>query len=127
MNSIEIFNVACMEIMHDCLEVFPSPCEVRMQELTQTVNGYFESDVCTVEKCVYIVKWLQEENFLVDRGSNISFFRLTLSQKGLNAVNSVPSSISENKSIASYIQEGVSKIGTTVASGIMVELFKNGS
>jgi hypothetical protein len=127
MKSINVFNITSMEIMHECLSVFPAPAQIQTQGISDAVNGYFEEEVSTSENCLYTVKWLLNEDFLIDSGSNLSFFRLTLSQKGLNAVNSFPSSISEKRSVASYIEDGVSKLSVGVATTIMAAFFKNGS
>jgi hypothetical protein len=127
MKSIDVFNITSMEIMRECLSVFPAPAQIQTQVISDTVNSYFIEVVSTNEKCLYTVKWLLNENFLIDNGSNVSFFRLTLCQKGLNAINSFPSAISEKRSVASYIEDGISKVSVGMATIIMAAFFKNGS
>jgi hypothetical protein len=136
MDSVDVFNVAEMEIMHQCLSTFPVPAQIESKKISKVVGDYFQEPNNSVELfahitkldeiCQHTIKWLQTEDFLMDGGSNISFYRLTLSQKGLNAINSLPSNISEKRTIRSYISGGLSKVSSGTASGIMVELFKNG-
>ncbi|CAA0102800.1 Uncharacterised protein [Zhongshania aliphaticivorans] len=85
-------------------------------------------DIKKLEDIVWeTTSWLVSEGFLRDVASNDQYMSVVLTQKGLNATNSVPSVISGKKSFNEVFVTGLSNLNQNVAAGLMVEFFKNGS
>jgi hypothetical protein len=136
MDSIDVFNIAAMEIMHECVNKFPVPVALSGKDISNVVEGFFSTPESTEEIfehlvkieeiCRYTIVWLTQEDFLIEHSSNMSSYSVTLSQKGLNTLNTAPSSIEEKGTFRALISKGLSAFSTSAASGLMVEFFKNG-
>ena len=134
---IDLFNVAALEVLNKCVSVFPLPAKFKSSEIATAISGYYPelekpeeifAQLCALEDiCENTVSWLIEERFISDRGSSRSGFSITLTQKGLNALNKVPASLDGRSNFRNVFKKGMSALSVNVASGLMVEFFKNGS
>jgi len=109
---------------------FPIDADFTASEVAEVVSGFFEPDVDNsdlVEIVWSSVGWLVREGFLTDRGITDTGIAVTFTNKGLNATNNVPSSISGKTSFKEVFVSGLSSISTGTASSIIAEFFKNGS
>jgi hypothetical protein len=137
MNNLDVFNIASLEIFHCCLDTFPLPTELITVDLAVNISGYFESPkndesyqshFDNLDDTIHeTISWLKHEGFLVDKGSSMDSYAVVLSQKGLNAVNSVPRFLESKKSFKDYFSSGLSNLPFNIASGVMVEFFKTGT
>lgn len=127
----DFFNITALEIFHRCSNDFPMEASFTAVEVAELVKGYFNVEQMDNKKLEDIVwetsSWLVSEGFLRDVASNDQYMSVVLTQKGLNATNSVPSVISGKKSFNEVFVTGLSNLSHSVAAGLMVEFFKNGS
>lgn len=135
MQNIDVFNFASLEILHQCIDSFPIYLEVDSGKIALAVSNYFEDPknyddsleqfTNVDEICMYTIFWLKDEGFIRVKNENIDEpYTVVISQKGLNAINRVPSSINDKKSFKEVFKNGLSSVPLNVASGLMIEFFK---
>lgn len=138
MDPIDTFNIAALEIMHRCLErPFPiyadiSPDDVAMKlegyfKEPDTYEGHFEQIANLRDVAEYTIQWLIDEEFLTAKHKTMQAYRVTLSLKGLNAINSTPLATDAKQTAKSVVSNGLVGVGASVISGVMIELFKRGT
>jgi hypothetical protein len=76
--------------------------------------------------CYCTVKWLEQERFLIIKQALQSGgCSVILTQKGLKALNAIPSfADSQKKSFGEYFTDGVKSVPFSVVSGLMSDFFK---
>ncbi len=134
MRNLDIFNCASLEIMHASLDKFPNVVRVDPNSIAERVKKYFianedhelESRVL-FSTCHATIKWLDQEQFIIIQQEYMSGECLiVLTQKGLNALNSVPEFASgEKKSFGQYFLEGVKPIPFSLMGNLMADFFKS--
>jgi hypothetical protein len=135
---MDSFNIAVIELFHCCLVSFPVPAEVTTEMMANNMAAYFalpETDFHSAmqfsnldQVSFYTIKWLANENFITILDHDDISYSITLTQKGLNAVNSVPTSLNcESKSFKETFLNGLTNMPFTVAANLMVEFFKSGN
>ena len=134
MKNMDVFNLIALEIFHQSLDTFPIPVNSSWAKVAESVKGYLEivdeqaESQELLEQVMYTVWWLRDEQFIVLKRDTINGqFTASLTQKGLNAVNSSPSSLESKSSFKELFNKGLSNISSSVASGVMVEFFKASS
>ncbi|TKF14606.1 hypothetical protein FCV43_19515 [Vibrio genomosp. F6] len=134
MRNLDIFNCAALEVMHAGLDKFPVPTDVAPTEIAERVKDYFESNDDgelnsqeLFKACYATVKWLEQEGYLIINHETLreSICNVTLTQKGLNALNSIPTfDKSENKSFGQYFIKGIKPISASVVGNLMTDFFR---
>ncbi|EJL6275397.1 hypothetical protein O1C12_003501 [Vibrio cholerae] len=133
MRNLDIFNCAALEIMNASLEKFPLITSIDPQKIAKAVTEYFDKqsleDLTERElfmTCYSTVKWLEQEHFLIIKQELRSGeSSVILTQKGLNALNAIPSfADSQKKSFGEYFTDGVKSVPFSVISGLMSDFFK---
>jgi len=131
-NNMDVFNLIALEVFHLSLESFPIPVDTSRKKIAESVSGYLEiieskADEKILEDQVgYTVWWLRDEQFItLKREALNGSFSASLTQKGLNAVNSNPQALETKKSFRELFYQGLANLPFTVASGTMVEFFKS--
>ncbi|HDI3138860.1 TPA: hypothetical protein PMB18_003901 [Vibrio cholerae] len=131
---MDIFNCAALDVMHSSLEKFPNVVSVSPSEIATRVRDYFvdngESDLdsqALFHTCHATIKWLNQEGFIIIEQACMSGeCRIVLTQKGLNALNSVPKfADSEKKSFGQYFLEGVKPLPFSIMGNLMADFFKS--
>ncbi|EJV2652734.1 hypothetical protein N6393_004414 [Vibrio vulnificus] len=131
---MDIFNCAALDVMHSSLEKFPNVVSVSPSEIATRVRDYFadngESDLdsqALFHTCHATIKWLNQEGFIIIEQAFMSGeCRIVLTQKGLNALNSVPKfADSEKKSFGQYFLEGVKPLPFSIMGNLMADFFKS--
>lgn len=134
MRNLDIFNCAALDVMHSSLEKFPNVVSVSPSEIATRVRDYFvdngESDLdsqALFHTCHATIKWLNQEGFIIIEQAFMSGeCRIVLTQKGLNALNSVPKfADSEKKSFGQYFLEGVKPLPFSIMGNLMADFFKS--
>ncbi|WP_102385068.1 hypothetical protein BCU19_15045 [Vibrio cyclitrophicus] len=132
MRNLDIFNSAALEIMHTSLENFPNFISVDPNVIGKRVKDYFSDDESNdltdkslFHTCHATIKWLNQEHFIVIQHENLAgVCRLTLTQKGLNALNSVPKfADGEKKSFGQYFVDGIKPIPFSLMVNLMADFF----
>ncbi len=139
MQNIDVFNFAALEILHQCIDSFPVDLELESGRIALAVTNYFEepkNDDESLEQftnvdeiCMSTIWWLNDEGFIRVKNQNQNQnldgpCTVVISQKGLNAINRVPSIINDKKSFKEAFKNGLSSVPLNVASGLMIEFFK---
>ncbi|HAS6144957.1 TPA: hypothetical protein I7118_22210 [Vibrio vulnificus] len=134
MRNLDIFNCAALEVMHTSLEHFPKTASVDPNLIATRVKDYFTdgedsdlTDRALFTTCHATIKWLNQERFIIVEQELLSgVCRIVLTQKGLNALNSVPKfADSERKSFGQYFIEGIKPIPFSLMSNLMADFFKS--
>jgi hypothetical protein len=137
MQNIEAFNFAALEVLHCCLETFPVRANLVPKDISKLVAQFFEVPNKSEEIfaqltnfddiCLNTIWWLRDEGF-IDIKSQImdGTCDAVLTQKGLNALNAVPSLLNNKKTFRELFYGGLTSLPINVASGAMIEFFKNG-
>jgi hypothetical protein len=134
-NNMDKFNIAVIELFHACLENFPIPTKISSERLTYKINEYFEEPESGFHEaaqyslneqvCSNTITWLVNEKFITIVEKVELLFSITLTQKGLNAVNSVPSSLeSNNESYKDIFLKGAIGVPISIATNVITEFFK---
>jgi hypothetical protein len=135
LQNIDVFNFAALEILHQCIDSFPVDLELDSGRIALAVTNYFEEPKNYDESleqftnldeiCMYTLWWLKDEGFIrVKKQNTDGLCTAVISQKGLNAINRVPSIINDKKSFKEAFKNGLSSVSFNVASGLMIEFFK---
>ncbi|HAS8552070.1 hypothetical protein [Vibrio vulnificus] len=134
MRNLDIFNCAALDVMHTSLEKFPNVVSVNPNEIATRVRDYFvdngENDLdsqALFQTCHATIKWLNQEGFIIIEQAFMSGeCRIVLTQKGLNALNSIPKfADSEKKSFGQYFLEGVKPLPFSIMGNLMADFFKS--
>lgn len=135
MRSIEIFNCAALEIMNFSLEKFPVFIDIEPEMVAKSIIGYFYekyiADITQKELsiiCFSTIMWLAQEGFITIRQTySNGKCSIVLTQKGLNALNSVPNfaNTDAKKSFGEYFKEGLANLPFSMINGLMSEFFKS--
>ncbi|HDZ3738574.1 TPA: hypothetical protein RSW51_004280 [Vibrio vulnificus] len=134
MRNLDIFNCAALEIMHTSLEHFPKAASVDPNLIATRVKDYFTdvedsdlTDRALFTTCHATIKWLNQERFIIVEHELLSgVCHIVLTQKGLNALNSVPKfADSERKSFGQYFIEGIKPIPFSLMGNLMADFFKS--
>lgn len=134
MSNLDIFNCAALDVMHTSLENFPNVVKVNPKEIATRVRDYFldngESTLdsqALINTCHATIKWLSQEEFIIiEQASMSGEYRIVLTQKGLNALNSVPKfADSEKKSFGQYFLKGVKPVPFSIMGNLMADFFKS--
>lgn len=132
MNNLDVFNCAVLEILHLSLNKFPIPVDVEPKVVVEAISNYFDENnfenynasemLAASQNTIF---WLAQESFIVIKQSYSSGkCTILLTQKGLVALNVVPSIINENKSFAQHFKEGLYKLPISIVPTLMSEFFK---
>jgi hypothetical protein len=136
--SIDIFNLATLEIFRKCLSNFPLPVELDPSEISNVVEGYFSSPVEAEalfshltdikDKTGGTINWLKDEGFLKVVHEPLSRpITATLTQKGVSASNAYIPALGEGKRFSDFMSTGVKDITKNVVSTLVAGLLANGS
>lgn len=134
MKNNEAFSITSFEILHECLDSFPIPTQLNARKIAEKVEGYFNvvsepvelfNHQTNLEQIVlHTVNWLETEGFIKDCGSTDDGYEMTLTRKGLNALNEVPARLDDRKSFKEIILNGAVNVPFSTIAGVMVEFFK---
>ncbi|CAE6902880.1 hypothetical protein ACOMICROBIO_LMKGKHOH_02193 [Vibrio sp. B1FIG11] len=130
MKSIDVFNIISFEMFYRCLDNFPAPTFISRSDVASEVHNYISglSNAPSLqvldEKVFHTGLWLRDEGYVTDKGSAGEGFSFVLSERGLAALNTKPSSLSGGESFGDEISKGLRDISVGVASGLMIEFFK---
>ncbi|HHY0368263.1 TPA: hypothetical protein ACVU34_004634 [Vibrio parahaemolyticus] len=133
MRNLDVFNCAVVEIFHLCLHNFPVDTDIVTGDLAVKVSVYFEQQddedffyqFLEIEKiCTYTLSWLHNEDYIRFNRYSATESRAVLTEKGLNAVNSVPKSIKGEKTFKDIFSGGILKLSQPILTGVVVEFFK---
>ncbi|EGQ9138199.1 MULTISPECIES: hypothetical protein [Vibrio harveyi group] len=100
---------------------FPRPVHMNVNEI---VGGTVDTDdmyVCPkTEFAAYCVDWLVSEGFIKASGGNFAMYnQCVLTAKGLDALNSMPTSLGGKESVISKIKSGLAS-GSTEALKVAI-------
>jgi hypothetical protein len=134
-NNMDKFNIAVIELFHACLDDFPIPTKISSEMLTYKINEYFSEPESKFHEaaqysfneqvCSNTITWLVSEKFITIVEKDELLFSLTLTQKGLNAVNSVPSSLEgKSESYKDIFLKGAINLPIATATNLITEFFK---
>jgi hypothetical protein len=127
MNSIEQFNQIAVWVFAKLYSEFPNPIILKRDDFQEEVG--LES--FNLSSFGSTIEFLEREDFLtfsssVDDGSHFAFVVLTM--KGLRILDSVPSSLNENKTLGeqsqSIVKAGFKEAGREVVKTFVSELVK---
>lgn len=138
MQSIDIFNLATLEIFRKCLGNFPLPVKLDPSEISDAVEGYFASPAESEALFFHLAdikdktngtnNWLKDEGFLRVVHEPLSGpITATLSQKGISASSAYIPALGEEKRFSDFMSAGVKDIAKNVVSTLVAGLFANGS
>jgi len=139
MDNIDVFNIASLEIMHLCLDKFPVPALLNDEMIAETVLGFFDilndesenhlnKNACW-EICGYTIIWLRNEGYIEFRGSECGMggSSATLTSKGLNTLDAIPTSLNDKITFKELFRKGVSSVPSALVASVMTQYFKVGS
>ncbi|MGJ8694629.1 MAG: hypothetical protein ACSHW0_19400 [Thalassotalea sp.] len=136
-DNIDAFNITAMELFHKSLDGFPIPVQINHVEFAKVVFDYFKTPECSYEATDSLkllaktvretIIWLESEGFLRRTSSDDALTSITITNKGLNAINAIPTSIKDNKSFKEIFKSGFTQFSVSTATGLMVEFFKASS
>lgn len=139
MDNIDVFNIASLEIMHLCLAKFPVPVLLADEVIAETVLGYFDilkdesehnlSKNACWEICGYTIIWLRNESYIEFRDTDLGMdgYNATLTSKGLNTLDAIPTSLNDKITFKDLFRKGVSSIPSALVTSVMTQYFKVGS
>ena len=138
MNNIDVFNIASMEILHQCLDKFPVPALLVDEAISNTVMDFFhivsgEQQEISKNKCweicSYTISWLSREGYIefIGQEAGLGGIQATLTLKGLNTLDSIPTSINEKITFKDLFLKGVTSVPSALVTTVMAQYFKIGS
>ncbi len=129
MSNIEAFNIAVAEIFGQCYQAFPLKVRISNMDIGITIKEAFGEDpdgVFTLSEVEYQIAeetmyWLIEAGYIWCKNSErpISFEGVTLSPKGLEVLNAVPSELKSKKSLGEHLSNGIKVLGKDSASSMI--------
>ncbi|WP_448570058.1 hypothetical protein [Thalassotalea ganghwensis] len=129
MSNIEAFNIATAEILGQCYKAFPLKVSISKMDIGITIkeafgedpDGIFNLDEVEYEIAEETMLWLIEAGYVWCKNPHrpISFEGVTLSPKGLEVLNAVPSELKTKKTIGDQLTAGIKVIGKESASSII--------
>jgi hypothetical protein len=129
MDSIEVFDIASLEVMRLCISEFPVPVTLNADDIAITVQdfypeGYFDNQSSGKlrEICQHTIFWLNDENIISLKEIGFQRPQGTLTRDGLSLLNRVPNSIS-GSTFRDVISKGVASIPAALVSGVVAQLF----
>ncbi|PKG78922.1 hypothetical protein CXF80_11735 [Shewanella sp. Actino-trap-3] len=129
MSNIEAFNIAVAEIFGQCYQAFPLKVRISNMDIGIAIKEAFGEDpdgVFTLSEVEYQIAeetmyWLIEAGYIWCKNSErpISFEGVTLSPKGLEILNAVPSELKSKKSLGEQLSNGIKVLGKDSASSMI--------
>lgn len=138
MQSIDIFNLATLEIFRRCLVSFPVPVKLDAFEIGLEVESFFTAPETAEElfvhsaeiqaRCRETMNWLNNEGFLsVVHKPTSGPIIATLTQKGIVATNANFDSLDKGKKFSDFMTSSAKDITKNVVSTLVAGLFAYGS
>ena len=135
MKNLDIFNLAALELFHLCLEKFPVQVRIDANQISNVLSGYYDLPESSVESfnqivnikeiCQHTIYWLREEGFIRTSSETLDgTCYVNITQKGLSAMNRLPSSINENRTFRDIFYSGLSGVASGAASSVMADFLK---
>ena len=128
MENIELFNLAAAEIFGKCYKLFPLPISISIIEIGDSIKKLQGADIDLRDKEFEIasasLSWLSEAGYIWHKNaSNVEFYGVILTPKGLEVMNAIPSELKLKMSLGEQLQNGIKEIGkdtaiTAVKSGL---------
>lgn len=121
MTNLEIFNIAVGEIFGECYREFPVKINISCTEIAMAVaERYDEEEIMERDdlikketKVVFdAVDWLVKSGYLwiSDGDSSLKYYGVTLTPKGLEVLNSIPSSLQQKETIGQILSRGIKSL-----------------
>ncbi len=127
MKNFEYFNLATFEIFHECCSSFPSIAHIQPSNIVSGISKFYDAgeiDEEAMDDLVHdTVSWLIREGYLVDHGLDSNHLNVSISERGLRAVNKKPSSLDSN-SFKEIFSSSIKTTSLNIVSNAVVELFK---
>ena len=137
MNKIEAFNVAIAEIFGQCYREFPLRVSISKMDIGITIKEAFGSDpgshIDLSEKEYQIaeqaMEWLIQADYpwCTNSGHPITFEGVTLSPKGLEALNATPSELKTKTTLGDSLSKGLKSLGKDAASTAVKQVLTYGT
>ena len=126
MENMEIFNLTVADVFGRCFENFPVRIEIDSLEVASRIVELYEdreimesTDILEREAEVVFsaINWLIDSGYLWSRAStgDLDFFGVTLTPKGLEVMNSIPTSLERKESFGSIFSKGLKNLGAQTA------------
>lgn len=126
MNNIEAFNIAVAEVFGQCYREFPLRITLSKMEVGIAIKeafgddpgGIFNLDEKEYQIAEEAIEWLIEAGYIwcKNPGRPISFEGVTLSPKGLEVLNAVPSELKISTTLGEQLSKGLKQLGKDTAS-----------
>jgi hypothetical protein len=127
MKNFEYFNLATFEIFHECCSSFPSIAHIQPSNIVSGISKFYDAgeiDEEAMDDLVHdTVSWLIREGYLVDHGLDSNHLNVSISERGLRAINRKPSSLDSN-SFKEIFSSSIKTTSLSIVSNAVVELFK---
>jgi|GEM_PF-1862387 hypothetical protein len=138
MKSLDIFNLATLEIFRKCLSNIPQPVKLDPSEIGKEVAGYFSNPNNAAElftqlsviqdKCEETINWLRNEGFLrIEPESLRGPVTATLTHKGMNASSVSVPSLGEGRRFSDFMTSNIKDVTKNIVSTLIAGLFTSGS
>jgi len=120
-NNIESFNIAVAEIFGKCYQAFPIPIDISIIEIGDAIKQSEDDDIDLRSEEYQIAKaslnWLSEAGYIWHgTATNMDVRSATLSPKGLEVMNAMPSELKSSKTLGEQLGMGVKTIGKEAAT-----------
>ena len=127
MRNIEAFNVAVAEIFGQCYQAFPLKVDISKMDIGIAIkeafgenhNGIFDLSDVEYDIAEETVNWLISAGYIWCKKPGYSFEGVTLSPKGLEVLNAVPTELKSKKSLGEHLSKGIKAIGKDSASSFI--------
>ena len=127
MKNFEYFNLATFEIFHECCNSFPSIAHIQSSSIVIGISNFYEEgeiDKEAMDDLVHdTVSWLIREGYLVNHGLDSNHLNVSISERGLRAINKKPTSLDSN-SFKEIFSSSIKSTSLSIVSNAVVELFK---
>lgn len=122
-DNIEEFNMIAADIFGRCYQSFPLPTDISVIDLGDLVRPSDDNDLDMRDDKYKIARasldWLSKAGYIWHgTATNFDCRAVTLSPKGLEVMNAVPSGVQTNMSVGAQLGQGVKVIGKEAASHI---------
>jgi len=129
MSNIEAFNIAAAEIFGQCYQAFPLKVTISNMDIGVAIKEAFGEDpdgTFYLNEVEYKIAeatmfWLIEAGYIWCKKphKSISFEGVTLSPKGLEVLNAVPTELTSKESLGEQLSNGIKVLGKDCASSII--------
>lgn len=123
MQNIDMFNLTVSEILGQCYKNFPSETDFDYRKVAHQVSQYYDKsdyqENCAMLEgtCRDTMSWLHQADYLWTRfpvrseRATMNATGIRLSPKGLEALSSMPDSLTQKKPVGDILQGGVKETG----------------